>query len=346
MRYLTVFTYLLFCSTLNHALTLKSDYPPKYVVQKGDCLWSIASRYLKNPWEWKALWHANPNIKKPERLYPGAVLVLDYYQSNPYIRLLSNGTIKLSPSMRPYAIEQAIPPIPLDEIKPFLNESLVLDEDVLSHAPYILAFMGEHMLGGQGDQVYVKGLHPTLKIPPGETIAYSIFRGYKDYVDPVTGELLGFKANLVGYGELVAGGEPAIMLLTNINTGIKKRDKVLINNSPELSMYFEPQTPSTPIFGTIIEMPDAMPTGNTQSALGGVVVINLGARSGIKAGDVLAIYGKTRVVPDPENPLVPVELSRERVGEAMVFRAFTKTCFALIIRSTDAIHILDTVTNP
>lgn len=346
MRYLLIFAYLLLSLTVGHAITLKADAPKRYIVQKNDTLWGIANRYLKNPWEWKALWQAKPKLKNPHKLYPGAILVLDYHQNNPYIRVLSNGTIKLSPSIRTYPLEDAIPTIPLDEIKPFLNESLVLDEDVLSLAPYVVAFMGEHMLGGQGDQVYVKGLHPALEIPPGETIAYSIFRGYRDYIDPVTGELLGYKANLVGYGELAAGGEPATLLLTSINVGIKKMDKVLINNSPEFDMYFEPQTPSEVVFGTIIEMPDAMPTGNTQSALGAVVVINLGARSGIKNGDVLGIYGKKRVVPDPKDPLVPIELPRDRLGEAMVFRTFTKTSFALIVRSTDAIHLLDGVTNP
>jgi hypothetical protein len=331
---------------VNHALSLRADSPQRYVVQHGDSLWSIASRYLKNPWEWKALWRANPHIQNPNRLYPGAVLILDYYQRRPYIRVLSNGTIKLSPSIRPHAVDDAIPPIPLGELRPFLDESLILDEDVLIRAPYIVAFMGEHMLGGQGDEVYVKGLHPCTDMPQGGTIAYSVFRGGRDYIDPRTKELLGYKANLVGYGELVAGGEPATLLLTNIKEGIKKLDKVLINNSPEFDMYFEPQTPNKKVFGYIIEMPNGMPGGNSQIAVGGVIVINLGARSGIEAGDVLGIYGKKRIVQDPKNHLIPIKLPAERIGEAMVFRAFTKTSFALVVRSTRAIYLMDRVTNP
>ncbi|MGL5741772.1 MAG: LysM peptidoglycan-binding domain-containing protein [Legionella sp.] len=124
------------------------------MVQRGDTLWSISSRYLHNPWEWKELWHVNPKIKNPNRLYPGAVLVLDYYENKPSLKVLSNGTVKLSPNARPLPWDEAVPAIPLSDIKAFLNESLVLDVDVLSRAPYIVAFVGELMMGGQGDDAY------------------------------------------------------------------------------------------------------------------------------------------------------------------------------------------------
>jgi hypothetical protein len=345
MRYFLLFFFFLL-SPLTYALSLRSDSPTQYVVQQGDTLWSIASQYLKNPWEWKALWHANLQIKNPNRLYPGAILVLDYYQSKPYLKVLSNGTVKLSPNMRATAMDEAVPPIPLGDIKPFLNESLILDEDVLSRAPYIVALMGEHMLGGQGDEVYVRGLHSSTQMPQGGTIAYSIFRAGKDYLDPITKQLLGYKATLVGYGELRAGGEPATILLTNINVGIQKGDQVLINNSPEFELYFEPETPNQHVKGYIVEMPINLPSGSTQAAAGSVITLNLGVSSGLKAGDVLGVYGKQRIVKDPKNALVPITLPPERIGEAMVFRTFTKTSFALIVRSTRPVYLLDTVTNP
>jgi hypothetical protein len=316
------------------------------VIQKGDSLWSISSRYLKNPWEWKALWRANPNIKNPNHLYPGAVLVLDHYQNTPYLRVLSNGTIKLSPTTRPTPLEEVVPPISLGDIKPFLDKSLILDEDILIRAPYVVAYVGEHMVGGQGDEVYVKGLHPSKKLPVGGTIAYSIFRSGKNYIDPITNKLLGYKASLVGYGELLTGGDPATILLTSINVGIKKEDKVLINNSPEFDFSFEPAAPTTTVSGFIIELPDGMPNGNSQSAVGGVAVISIGAESGLKSGDVLGIYKKERTVSDPKNYLIPIVLPPERIGEAMVFRTFTKTCLALIVRSTRPVYLLDIVTNP
>ncbi len=345
MRYILLLICILF-STLTSALTLKVNAPGRYVVQPGDSLWTIACRYLEHPWEWKALWRANPHIKNPNKIYVGAVLVLDYYKDAPYIRVLSNGTVKLSPHVRAEPLGDLIPPIPLDDIKPWLNESLVLDENVLARAPYVVAYMGEHMLGGQGDEVYVKGLHPSPVMPVGGSIAYSLFRQGKAYADPITKEFLGFKASIVGSGELVAGGEPATIVLTNIFEGIKIEDRVLINNSPEFDLTFEPQAPSCPVHGLVIDMPGGMPGGNSQEAVGGVIVVNLGAKNGLKAGDVLGLYGKARIVKDPKNPFIPIKLPPERIGEAMVFRAFTKTSFALIVRSTRAVYPLDIITNP
>jgi hypothetical protein len=344
MRYiLLIFCFLL--STVGQALSLKADSPKEYIVKRGDTLWLIANRYLKNPWEWKVLWRANPHIKNPNRLYPGAIIVLSYYHKKPYLKVISNGTIKLSPTIRPTPLEEAIPLIPLGDIKPYLNESLILDEDILNRAPYVVALMGEHMLGGQGNEVYVKGLH-SAPLPEGETIAYSLFRPGKNYVDPITKTLLGYQAKLVGYGELVAGGETATVLLTSINEGIKIEDKVLINNSPEFSLYFEPSAPAMTVKGMILDMPDGMPTGNTQGAVGSVVVINIGADAGLKAGDVLGVYAKARVISDPKNHLISIKLPPERIGEVLVFRPFTKTSFALIVRSTRAVYLMDTVTNP
>jgi len=345
MRYFLLLTCFLL-STSSNAVSLKPNAPSRYVVQHGDTLWSISSRYLQHPWEWKQLWRSNPSIKNPNKLYAGAVLALGYSQQKPYLKVLSNGTVKLSPSPRAEGLDGLIPPVPLGEIRPFLNESLILDEDVLVKAPYVVAYMGERMLGGQGDEVYVKGLHSSKELPEGGSIGYSIFRAGKNYVDPKTKKLLGYKANLVGYGELVAGGEPATILLTNINQGIRQMDRVLINNSPEFEISFEPQTPTVTVKGFIIEMPGSMPSGNSQQAAGEVIVLNLGAVDGINPGDVLGIYGRIRTVKDPQNPSASITLPPERIGEAMIFRTFTKTSFALIVRSIRAVYLSDTVTNP
>ena len=340
MRYiLLIFCFLLSFSA--QSLSLRMDYPKRYTVQPGDTLWSIASKYLNAPWEWKALWHANPKVKNPNRLYPGAVLVLDFYQNNPYIRVLSNGTVKLSPHKRPMPLENPILPIPLMDIKPFLDASVVLDLDILKCAPYIVAFMGEHMLGGQGDEVYVKFLHPNPVLPNNGNLSYAVYRQNLPYYKPGTSLLLGFKATLVGYGELVRGGDPAVLMLTEITEGIKMRDRVMPNTVPGFNMYFEPKTPNRSVKGTIIDLPPAY----TQGAVGLIAVIDIGKDAGLQAGDVLGIYTKPRLIQDPLFSRT-IELPPERIGEVMVFRTFTRTSYTLVVRSSQAVHLMDGVTNP
>ena len=327
-------------SLSNYALTLRPDAPTRYVVKQGDTLWDIANRYLAHPWEWKPLWHANPQVKNPNRLYPGAILELRSYKQNPYLRVLSNGTIKLSPYMRPMPLENAIPPIPLSDIKPFLDASLVLDKDSLSNAPYIVAFTTEHLLGGQGDEVYVKNLCPPAP-PLGTTISYAIYRPCGQYIDPLTKNFLGYKALMIGYAELVRRGDPATIMLTDIMQGVELLDRVMPNNHPEFDFYFEPKAPAIPVSGLIIDLPGDY----SQGAEGLVVVINQGKNAGIQAGDVLGVYSEGSNVRNPKCPDC-VRLPPERIGEIMVFRTFSCTSFALVVRSIRAIKILDKVSNP
>ena len=341
MRYLLLL-WCLILSASSFSLSLRHDSPSRYVVKTGDTLWEIANRYLDHPWEWASLWRANPRIKNPNHLYPGDVILLRYDQHHPYLSVLSNGTIKLSPSMQSELLEVEIPPIPLNDIRPFLNGSLVLDKDSLSNAPYIVAFTTEHMLGGQGDEVYVKNLCPSCILPTGDTFAYAIFRPNGVYTSPVTNALLGYKATLVGYAELVRQGDPATIVLTDIIQGIKLLDRVMPNNHPDFDLNFMPRAPSKPIHGSIIDVAGDFSLG----AEGLVVVLDRGNDVGIRPGDVLAVFSNAKRMKDLTTPYKCVRLPRERIGEVLVFRTFTHTSFALVVRATRAVKRLDRIANP
>ena len=55
-------------------LTLKAGHPDTYVVKKGDTLWDIAAKFLKDPFKWTELWKQNPNVKNPNLIFPGDVI--------------------------------------------------------------------------------------------------------------------------------------------------------------------------------------------------------------------------------------------------------------------------------
>lgn len=340
MRYLLVLLCLI--SSLSYGLSLREDIPSRYVVEEGDTLWSIANKFLKYPWEWKSLWHANPKIKNPDRLYPGAVLVLDYYQKQPFLKVLSNGTVKLSPHMHAEPLKDAIPAIPLSDIRPFLDGSLILDRDALAQAPYVIAFTTEHLLGGQGDEVYVKNLCPPANLPLGASVSYAVYRQGCEYVDAISHVSLGYKATLIGYADLVRLGDPATVVLTDINKGVELLDRVMPNTHPDFDLYFEPKAPKIPIHGSIIDLPGDY----TQGAEGLVVVLNRGKDCGLQVGDVLAVFANAHPMRDLQCPYGCVRLPPERLGEVMVFRTFTHTSFALVMRAIRSIQINDKVTNP
>lgn len=340
-------------SAVYRPISLKDHYPQKYVVQPGDTLYDIANAYLTQPWQWKQLWRLNPKIKNPDRIYPGAIIKLEFAEGKPYLRLVRQGTYKLSPHARPRPAQKPVPPIHLSEIRPFLSGSRVFDTDELANSAYVVAVNGEHMLAGQNIEVYVRGLPKQEK-----NLSYAFYRPEGVYRSPAPqkpkrrygsryrkskegNDILGYVGHYLGSGQLVKSGVITTIEVEEITQGIRPKDRVVAHEAPDFDLYFEPQAPEITVNAEVIDLIG----GISQVAQNQVIVLNLGQRQKLETGDVVGIWQKPKLVPDPlKNG--SVLLPKERIGEAMVFRTFTNTAYALVVKSTRAIHKGDLLTNP
>ncbi len=134
---------------------LAETAPDRYVVVPGDTLWGIAGRFLKDPYRWPDVWEPNKaDIKNPNRIYPGNVLVLDRSGKTPRLRL---ATIKVDPRVRSDMSAMEIPSIPSRVIEPFLAAPLVVEEGGLANAPKIVATQQGRTFLGSNDIAYVAG---------------------------------------------------------------------------------------------------------------------------------------------------------------------------------------------
>lgn len=322
-------------------LAMKPDAPDRYVVVRGDTLWSIAERYTDSPWRWSELWEMNKDdLKNPHRIYPGDVIVLDRSRGR---LALAADTVKLSPRTRAESTAlAAIPTIPTSIIEPFLTRPLVVEADGLDNAPTIVAAEDSRVLLAPGHRAFARG------IGDSNVGTWYVYRRGGALVDPESRVTLGYEALYLGAARIIRAGEPAVIQLTSVAQEISVGDKLLPAGRPELPIY-APHAPSNQVQGRVISL------YGRQSRMGEygnqtVVSISVGKSQGIEVGHVLALYRPGATVAEVKRSTGPsagpLTLPNERYGLALVFRVFDRVSYALVMNVSKPVFAQDLVQNP
>ena len=329
---------LVFSGWLQGAVELNENVPQTYIVKKGDTLWGISGMYLREPWLWPELWDVNPQIDNPHLIYPGDELYLVWVDGRPRLRMRRGADVKLSPTMRVSPLDLAIPMIPLDEIGAFLLQHRIVDAQALNSAAYVVAGAQKHLLSVPGDTIYGRG-----NFPDGER-AYAIFRPGEAYVDPLTAELLGYQAQDIGNARLLSSNTQEVTELevTRITEEVRITDRLLPLEERILDATFHPRAPQVAIEDGFMIAVDG---GVNQIAALDIVVLNKGRRDGLEVGHVLAVYQAGELVFDQVAQDI-VQLPDVRAGLALVFDVFEKASYAIILKASHPLQVMDKVKNP
>lgn len=332
---------LLFCAALAPMAVaddlLRADHPDTYTVVRGDTLWDISGRFLRKPWRWPEIWHVNQQIANPHLIYPGDQLDLVYIDGRPQLRL-RRGPLKLSPTVRSEPWDGAIPTIPIDAIGPFLTRPYVLEEEELDSAPYVVSFGPDHIIGGAGQQIYVRS------IDSSDQIKWEVVRPGGPYRDGDTGEILGYEAAFIGSSQLQRTGDPATLFINKTERESIIGDRLIPAGEERSSANFTPHPPAMPLEGNIISVFD----GVSQIGQYNVVVVDRGLQDGVDPGTVLRIDRRGETIRDVVSPRPgeTVTLPDEQAGLLMVFRSFERVSFGLVLHATNVMHVGDKVRTP
>lgn len=336
-----------FCWAEGESL-LRDDHPDSHLVVKGDTLWDISSRFLNDPWMWPEIWHVNPQIANPHLIYPGDIVKLIYLEGGPRltvkrgqagrtVKLIpGSGDAKLQPSVHLLPLEDPIPAIPLDVIDAFLSGSRIVNPGELDNAAYVLQGDQHHVITGAGSRLYAKG-----NFDQGTAI-YGFFRKGNVYRDPKTNELLGVQAIDIGTGKVKSSKDNiATIDVVRTTQEIRLGDRLLASTERRVETVFYPSSPDDDIDGVILDVEG----GVTQIGAMNVIVLNKGERENLEPGNVLAIFQRGETIRDPLTGK-PTKLPEERGGLAMVFVAFEKISYALVLSADRPLRVGDYVRNP
>lgn len=357
-------------------ITVKNNHPERYTVKQGDTLWDISAKFLRDPWQWPAIWNLNKSeIKNPHLIYPGDVIVFDTVDGKPTLRLLREtvlghgsigshtttstpgNTVNLEPSVEIEPLNKvAISTIRLSSIMPFLNQPLIIEKDQLNSAPRIIAGQDDRVILSPATRIYVRG------IPDSADLDWHIYRQGELLVDPETKTHLGYEAIYLGDAKLTQYGDPATAKITKAKEEIFAKDRLIaINNNVQTN--FMPHAPEHAIQGRIINIY----SGVSEAGQGSIVSINRGTENGVEVGHVLAIKHLGRMINDgsieadmsfslknifssdkktQKRATNMVKLPDERAGLMMIFRTFKNVSYGLIMQTEQSVNQFDAVANP
>ena len=343
------------------SVPLAPDAPASYVVQRGDTLWGISSKFLSQPWFWPEIWYLNPDIKNPHLIYPGDTLRLVYdAEGRPQLRVergeqAEHGeVVHLGPQVRTTSLDQAITSIPFEIVAAFMSKPSVISKEDAKSLPYIVALGEQRVIAGMGDVFYARGVKG---VDTGSRLNVVHVGG--QLKDPESGNVLGYQGVYTGSARLEraatgrGSNDLAKLVLTSSARESLPGDR-LVHDSLDVPLDFVPHAPSRPVNGQIISVVD----GVTVIGQYHVIIINRGKRHGLEPGHVLSIWRTGDKVADRgpgghsdanqfTRPFAPsVRLPSERAGTFMVFRAYNDMSYGLVLNAASEMHVGDGIRNP
>ena len=209
-----------FCFVLPGLTQETKEAEGVYTIQKGDTLWDISSKFLKDPFLWPKLWEKNPYITNPHWIYPGNQIHLSGQE--PVKKEEPKKVVEEKPKevvKEPEVKKAEVPPPPPVEKKPegvaevklpkvekkplgfpeIRSAGFISDDEYRGIGVVLESKEGKNLMS-EGDIIY-------LSFKTSESILigdkYTVFRVSDVKKHPVTGKMTGKKYNITGNIQII-----------------------------------------------------------------------------------------------------------------------------------------------
>ncbi len=372
---------LLTVATFAVAADLRDDHPDTYVVKKGDTLWDISGRFLNKPWLWPEIWQANPQVHNPHLIYPGDVLNLKYINGRPMVEVTRGAdggpaidTIQLS------EVEDFLKLIRVVDKPKDLPYIVGLEEDRVRVANGQLAYARGIPNAQPGDMFAI--MRPTVAYGrthrgSGEYELRS--DDLNDRGDKLNGtnwemywrdasfgregspNYLGTEMKQMSLAQVTRpeghGIETTTLLVMGGGADVRKGDRLMPVEAQPYDLQFFPHPPRRQAVTSqytkfrVIGVPDNIAAAGPHE----VIALGAGKFDDVDNGTVFSVWRIGSNQADEiahSNQLAAnadggrVRLADEYEGHVMVFRAFDKMSYGLVMDATKDMHVGDVLKHP
>ncbi|NWG03106.1 MAG: LysM peptidoglycan-binding domain-containing protein [Syntrophaceae bacterium] len=195
-----------------------------YTIKKGDTLWDISAKFLKDPFLWPKLWQRNPYITNPHWIYPGNPIRLSTLEpikkEEPKPEPKEVVAEKPKEAAKEPEIKKEEPP-PVIEKKPEIvaeakPEPIKVEEKIFGFPDIRSAgFMSDMDFKGigvvleskegknlmSGDDIIYLAFKTSGSVLIGDK--YTIFRASEEIKHPVTEKRVGRRYNVIGNVQII-----------------------------------------------------------------------------------------------------------------------------------------------
>ncbi len=303
----------------------------RHVVEKGDTLWDLSSKYLGSPWYWPKVWSFNPQIENPHWIYPG-----DEVRFGQAIEGQEAAVVAATPA----AAEGE--PLMEDEVsiagtigyrghgsQQVARVGFATDEE-LGRAGRIAKSWEEKELLYEGDRIY---LEMDRRDAAREGTKYVIFRIERAIQHPDSGSSLGSVIRILGSAKVVDANPKQRYVTAMIDRATMEisRGDMVGPVGVQLSHQVHRIENARDVAGVIA---GTMDDDVAELAQGHFVFLDKGLTHGVAKGNTFSVVRATDGLDDDGfTPRYDDELPAERIGEVMVVEARPEASVALVVSS-------------
>jgi LysM repeat protein len=314
------------------AVVAAEQEPTVYVIQKGDTLWGLSEKFLKDPHYWPDLWSRNPAVANPHFVYPGQKVKI--YPDRIEVVPAAGEKTATAAAQAPTASEQPVEEVAKERSFVVSGSEGFLLEEALQPSGFIISTYQNREIVGEDDIVYAD-IGKANGAKPGDR--YAIFKKMGAISHPVSNFILGQKV-------IPLGGLQLSQVEEKVSKAIITKSYQEIGAGSFLLPYRERRrevplrSSNRELQGYIVETQ----TGNNILGAGDIAFLDLGRHQGAEIGNMLYVVRDVEL--DQKFSDVPVgKLPEELIGALVVVDVGENTSTALIIKSIDTIYRGDRV---